>query len=320
MDLNCYSQRLLNPFRGVMNLIEYAGAEAVTLDGINWDIYVRDSDLLLDLDDRSTMQISDIRYGSWSLKNGLKRGAIFPSDDFKILENRGAIVYEYLLSHHQDIPFALTDHYELWLLDKNNQPLALLDSLVNADEMDIDRTINWKSGIACSKYFSSPSWPDIDRKETPSVCVADYLNYYINHLASDSPVAQWFFRNNKTCTGLEGINLNKQLEHRQLDCHSFPEFFISMNGHDKAHQKLLDDFINWQSPFILLLQNLSHIDRQHFEEQARKQALVTNRLCLLYPEILNETFLNAIKVEAVLRNSQEQNETEEEEARPSYYI
>jgi len=99
MTPTCYAQRLLNPFRGVMNIIEYEGAEAVTTDGLHWDIYVRDTTLVEDLADGHKVQTSDIRYGSWSEKQGLKRGAIYPSDDFKMLEHRGAILYEYLLDH-----------------------------------------------------------------------------------------------------------------------------------------------------------------------------------------------------------------------------
>ena len=32
---------LLNPFRGVINIIDHKGAEAVPVDGINRDIYVK---------------------------------------------------------------------------------------------------------------------------------------------------------------------------------------------------------------------------------------------------------------------------------------
>lgn len=41
MPIRCYAQRLLNPFRGVKNVIEYQAAEAVTVDGLHRDIYVR---------------------------------------------------------------------------------------------------------------------------------------------------------------------------------------------------------------------------------------------------------------------------------------
>ena len=303
-----------------MNIIEYADAEAVSLDGVNWDIYVRDSDLVLDLENRSKIQTSDIRYGSWSQQQGLKRGAIYPSNDFKILENRGAIVYEYLREHHQDIPFPFEDHYELWLLDKEDQPLALLNSVANADDIELNTPIKWKAGMACSQTFNSPLWPDISAEETPRSCVAEYLNDYINGFAADTPAAQWFFRHHKTCTGLQGINLKLQLENRQLECNKFPEFYITMHHHDDKHQKLLNDFLNWQAPYILLLQKLSDIDREYFEDQARNRALVTDKLCHLYPKVINQSFINAARVEAVLRKNQSQLEQQEEDVLSMEYI
>jgi hypothetical protein len=120
--------RLLNPFRGVMNIIEYKGAEAVTIDGINWDIYVRDMSLTEDLDQNQDMLISEIRFGRWSAEKGLTRGSLYPSEDFNELERQGRKVYEYLLECAHEVPFALTDRYELWLLDESSEPLALLNS------------------------------------------------------------------------------------------------------------------------------------------------------------------------------------------------
>jgi len=53
--LSSYSQRLLNPFRGSVNVIRYKSAEAVTTDGINWDIYVSNDDLIKDLTDEDAL-------------------------------------------------------------------------------------------------------------------------------------------------------------------------------------------------------------------------------------------------------------------------
>jgi hypothetical protein len=89
MPIRCYAQRLLNPFRGVMNVIEYQAAEAVTLDGVQWDIYVRNAELVKDLAQAERVQTSDIRYGSWSAAQGLKRGPIQPSEDFLRMEHQG---------------------------------------------------------------------------------------------------------------------------------------------------------------------------------------------------------------------------------------
>jgi hypothetical protein len=46
MPFECNSQRLLNPFRGVVNCIRYRSAEAVSAKGVKWDIYVSNDGLL----------------------------------------------------------------------------------------------------------------------------------------------------------------------------------------------------------------------------------------------------------------------------------
>jgi hypothetical protein len=98
--IHCYSQRLLNPFRGSVNIIRYRSAEAVTSDGIHWDIYVSNDSLLDGLDKSRSIQISDIRYGRWSMQEGLIRGPVYPSDEFYRLEEMGAVVYQHLLKAH----------------------------------------------------------------------------------------------------------------------------------------------------------------------------------------------------------------------------
>jgi hypothetical protein len=40
MDVQCYAQRLLNPFRGAAKYIRFQSAEAVSLDGVTRDICV----------------------------------------------------------------------------------------------------------------------------------------------------------------------------------------------------------------------------------------------------------------------------------------
>lgn len=82
MSVECYAQRLLNPFRGVLNTIRYESAEAVTLDGVHWDIYVSNEKLLDDLHQSHRVQVSDIRYGSWSLEQGLKAWPTVPLGRF----------------------------------------------------------------------------------------------------------------------------------------------------------------------------------------------------------------------------------------------
>ena len=76
MDIVCYSERILNPFRGVMNVIALDDAEAVTTDGVNWSLYVRDQFDSEENDPEDFIKIDNphIRFGTWNEERGLKRG------------------------------------------------------------------------------------------------------------------------------------------------------------------------------------------------------------------------------------------------------
>ncbi len=320
MRVRSYAQRLLNPFRGVMNIIECQGAEAVTTDGRHWDIYVRDTALVADIANGHRVQTSDIRYGSWSLQDGLKRGAIYPSEDFKVLEHRGALVYEYLRKHHADVPFPLEDRIELWLLDEAKQPLALLDSAVSEQDIELDCHIDWRAGRECHRKFHSPVMAVLLDTTQPQTSAAEYLTRYINRRAGERPQAQWFRRTaDGSAEGLKGINLDNDLQYRTLPETVFPVYFLSENNASARHRRLIGDFIAWQAPYLLLLQTLDLATRRRFEQLATARALSVEKQYRLYPVILDEAAVKAARVEAALRRNTLQ-EDEEEKAMATYYI
>ena len=320
MEITCYAQRLLNPFRGVMNIIECQGAEAVTTDGLHWDIYVRDTDLVEDIANSNKVQTSDIRYGNWSEKKGLTRGAIYPSDDFKVLEHRGAIVYEYLLKHHKEIPFALKDNIELWLLDEDGQPLALLNSVVREEDIDLDCHIDWRAGLECRRHFQSPVMRELQHALCIETGAGEYLTRHINTLAGAIPAAQWFWRNRDgSGKGLAGINLKADLAKRSLPASAFCRYFLKEDMDSPAHRRLIEDFLAWQAPCLLLLQDLSRPVRKRFEQQAASRALGVDKHYRLYPDIMDDALIKAARVEAALRRNVPRDD-DEDKVMATYYI
>jgi len=316
--IQCYSQRLLNPFRGVVSIIRYKSAEAVTSDGIHWDIYVSNDSLLDGLDNNKSIQISDIRYGRWSKQEGLTRGPIFPSDEFFMLEDMGAVVYEHLLKIYHQVPFPLNDSIELWLLDKANRPLALLNAVVDIKDIDDYQLLDWRAGRLCRESFGLKETMEVD--DEGYECAADRLTQYINSCASNPPAAQWFERKrNSAATAMSGYNIDESLTGRELGAEAFPEYFISTSHENTSHARLLRDFVEWQSPWFLLLDTLSSEKRQHFELCARRQALVVDQQYLLYPEIIDESFVRAARVEAKLRRTQMQ-DVNPDEVMSTFYI
>lgn len=313
-----YAQRLLNPFRGVMNIIEFEAAEAVTTDGIHWDIYVRDAELVEDLPNSSRVQTSDIRYGSWSAQQGLKRGAIYPSDDFMFLEHQGAIVYQHLLKLHQTIPFTLQDHYELWLLDQDDRPLALIASATRADHLELDHALDWRAGLECRNYFSSDVYDQ--RLAQDNLSAGTYLTRYINQRCGRVPKAQWFLRRaDGGGEGLQGIGIPPSMPGRQLNDECFHPLMLNADDHDESHGELIRQFFNWQAPWLLLLQHLPDEQRSHFEQQAKKRALTVAQQHLLYPQIIDPAHINAARVEARLRAAGASDKTTDDVV-PTYYI
>lgn len=316
--IQCYSQRLLNPFRGVVNIIRYKSAEAVTSDGVRWDIYVSNDSLLDGLDRKKSVQISDIRYGKWSRREGLKRGAIYPSDEFYRLEEMGAVVYEHLLKVHDQLPFTFNDSIELWLLDKSNRPLALLNAVAAGKDIEDYQLLDWRAGRLCRETFSSSVV--VTSSKCEDECAADILIRCVNSRTDRPPSAQWFeTKQDGSATGLSGHNLDNALTGRVLDSDDFPEFFIATGCGDDDYARLARDFLEWQAPWLLLLNKLSPEQRRHFEQCARRQATIVDQQYLLYPEIIDESFIRAARVEARLRRAQMQ-DVDQDEVMSTFYI
>ena len=292
MSIECYAQRLLNPYRGVVHTIRYESAEAVTTDGVEWDIYVANHALLEGLGRAGRRaQISDIRYGHWSAEHGLKRGALYPSEDFRRLEEMGAVVYEHLLQVHRDVPFAFRDHFELWLLDARDQPLALLHSVLTESDTETRPPLDWRAGIAATEQFRSQAVAGLHHP------AGVYLTQYIN--ARSSQNAQWFVRNDDGAgLGLRVTRGNETLRGRVLDRDAFPSLSIATDGMDAAHAQLVADYHAWQAPWLLMLTHLDHATRSAMETHARCNATSIEKHHRLYPEVLDRAMLQAARVEA----------------------
>ena len=320
MAMEHFAQRLLNPFRGAVHTIRDGAAEAVTADGVHWEIYVANDELLQGLDPAQHVQISEIRFGSWSAATGLRRGRLSSAEDFRRMEALGSALYEHLTHTHQEVPFGYRDHFELWLLDTGFQPLALLDSAVTEGDVDLGLPVVWHAGMAASRQFASAAMAALQADAPASLTAGDYLTQYINAHAGREPAAQWFRREpDAGGIGLRGIGMPSALDGRRLEETAFPPRFLSETGHDAAHQRLVADFLAWQAPWMLLMPNLDTTARRALEQQARCQPFVVEQQFRLYPEIIDDTPILAARVEAALRRSQSAPD-QQDDALSTFYI
>lgn len=302
MKILCYSERILNPFRGVMNIIATGRADAVTIDGINWDLYIHDTfgDHPDDPEEFANIELPDIRYGEWDKKTGLRRAPVLPSYHYDQIQEVGEELMAAVLLYADNIPFVFKDNYELWLLDEeHHQPLALLDSVCNKHEVYIPTSLQWKAGNRCRKYFNSNVIRDVE-DETH----ADILNQLVNARAGNNPGAQWFFRNDVAYGhGIDVINVDEKYIGRGMSPRMFPRMFVEQQWDTDSECALFNEFINWLSPWLLLMDFLSDSQRKIFETTARQHAMLVDEMHLLYPKVISEKDINAARVEAALRKS-----------------
>ncbi len=305
--IECYAQRLLNPYRGVVHTIRYQSAEAVTTDGVDWDIYVANDALLEGLGRAGRRaQISDIRYGHWSAETGLKRGALYPSEDFRRLEEMGAVVYEYLLKVHREVPFTFRDYFELWLLDTRHRPLALLHSVLTETDTDTKPPLDWRAGIAAQTQFTSDALPSL--RDTPATTLTQHINGLVGRTQ-----AQWFVRTDDGAgLGLRVVNGASSLKGRVLEAELFPPLYLATAAMDSAHRQLVQDYYDWQSPVILMLPHLDSATRCRMEAQARHYPDAIEKHHRLYPKVIDHAMLQAARVEAALTRSRPFKNTGEE--------
>jgi len=317
MTFRCYAQRLLNPFRGAMHVVKRGGAEAVTVDGLHWDIYVAMEDMLDALWGVQRVQVADIRFGSWSEHKGLKRGPRYPSEDFRLMAAQGQALYEHLTRVHGQVPFPFADRHELWLLDPERRPLALLHSVVDPDEIEPDPRLDWRAGMAARERFASPAMESIGARPSDA---ALYLAGYVNAAAGPEPAAQWFRREaDGSGRGLQVLGAPAELAGRMLPAAAFPPLLLANPGHDEVHRRLVDDFLAWQAPWLLCLP-LAPALRRTIERQARAQAQTISDNHRLYPEVIDAEGIRAARVEAVMRRSQAARVPAPEENVPPFYI
>ena len=312
MTVEYYAQKLLNPFRGCIQVIRHASAEAVSMDGVHWDIYVSNDSLLADLEGATsaTVQISDIRYGSWSEEKGLKRGPLYPSEDFYRMEAMGNVVYEHLLQLHDQVPFPYGDHYECWLLDGEGRPLVLVDSAVGANDALATGTERWQIGLAAIDHFNSPTLAAAHPESAGRH--GQYLMDYINGLGTHTV---WFYREPEG----PGTPLRPETD-QPLPASAFPALLIG-GRHDDAHTRLIADLHAWQAPWLLQLSGIPVDTRRRLEHQARTQAHEVDRRHRLYPEVVDPDLIQAARVEArLMRHMQTTGPAETEPDLSTFYI
>ena len=270
--IRTYSQRLLTPYYGLVQIAESERARALTVDGQIWEI-----------------QFLRTGNGSQSRNNIFRRAVSISDSEIKqkkldsLLE--GQTVDERIIELTDfladiSLPFPAEDKFEYWLLDaKDQSPLALIFSCKDAEKMNA--------------YPSRPEWTALPAAVMPIESTEDEksyasapVNYRLERMVAEragiNPKAKWFTR---------GSNEEKV----------FPPLMLREDWQEKESNDMCQRYLTRQSPRLLMLHGLSHELRTKLEINARNYALEVERFYPLYPEVVDQKLMNATLVEAKLR-------------------
>ncbi|MBV2092928.1 MAG: hypothetical protein KUF72_18765 [Candidatus Thiodiazotropha sp. (ex Ctena orbiculata)] len=297
---SAFSIRRLNPFNGLLQVFELDAARALSANGLVWEIQVL-SDSPKGLWANTPLGAQQyFTFGRWSETGGLKQVPVNPLFDIRTMIAASDRLIESLQPVLSQLPFPMVDRYEQWLLDETDQqPLALLQSCRTENEMALsDRPAKWIAAESedvrfISSHLNQRGLPDHDG-DNPGQH-ASILEVAVRHRAGSPSCTAWFYRNGEDEMVLYEENRPCNLE--------FPALLLAESGYDAENAPLIEDYIAWKAPQLLMLPYISGECRQRLEQLAVKQPEQIDRFWLLYPEIHNNDLLKRARVEARIRSA-----------------
>lgn len=280
-----YALRRVNPYRGVMQVVDVGEAVAHSFDGLTWHLRADDG-------------YGWVRpVGVWEEGAGLRLGQASQAADLLVaLETRPAL------------PFPIFDTWERWLLEHDSgQPLALLDAVRDDALRGEERDVQWHpfalsyTGFQSAALACEPGAPQ-DRHKA-------WLSRMVNDRARPHAAAQWFKRGQDGVGhGADGERAGERIpaawRNRELPASAFPELLVQENGNNPLEHSVIADYHAHLAPLLLFWPRLSEATRERLEAQACDVPQRLLRIHRLLPRIMNPARVTAALVAARLEQAQ----------------
>lgn len=278
-----YALRRLNPYRGVVQIIDVGDAEARSQDGVTWHLRADDGQ-------------GWVRpVGIWVEGEGLKAGV-------------GERYPELLaaLAGKPALPFPLADKVELWLLDRETGlPLALLNANLPSKHHHGLPELEWMPFALTYRGFYSPALAERTGDNPNAPKHRDYVDRQVNLRARPYAGAQWFRRHpDGSGEGLSGYRLESAWHGRRLPRQAFPALLVNESWNNQLERSVIWDYHSWLSPFLLCWPSLDDEVRARLELAACGRPQWLAQIYRLLPRVLNPPALQAALVAARLEQAQ----------------
>lgn len=284
-QVRCHAIRRVNPFLGVLQVVESDEGRAISANGVVWDIQL--ASLVQDgWGSLGGLSSAWSRFGLWSLEEGLVHRPLSPDLGSSEVEELAHALTRVVRERLSELPFALADHLELWLFDADNQlPIALLASAVPGEALPSPPPRLWQATLGSSGVASQRRFPGSGALERMVKLRAGFNlhRHWVQREADGS---------GRLCK-----------DDRSLPAEAFPSYLITEDWPNADERQLVADFIAWTAPSLLTLQRLAPDQRQRLEASLPIQACSIEHHWQLYPSILDDQQLTAARVQCRLQNA-----------------
>jgi hypothetical protein len=280
-DIRAYSQRLLPPFSGMVQIVQSERARAQSFDGVNWELHYLPGKRRGD--GEQGMQLG------YALDPGYYRVAHFENKRLAPYVFPAILDAAHVNKAIQELadflgdakaPFAAADVFEYWLLDGSDaSPLALIFSCCEEAQMSTYPSKTEWTALPHSKLKVESTETEQARGEPP---VNHRLQAMVATRAGSKPRTAWF----KRTAG---------------DAEDFPALLIREDWPEDAEHDICQRYLQRKAPLLLMLQGLPTNDRARVEIAAKKHAIEVDQYYPSYPAVHDAALMRAIRVEARLR-------------------
>lgn len=268
--VRCHAVRRLSPFLGVTQVIELPAARALTTDGLNWELQMRVERAAGWGSLNGGRSVAGFcRYGAWSAEEGL---ACFPPPPQLDRAGASRCAAELIdLIAAAQLPFALSDTLECWLLDAvSGKPCALLHSQSGHAPLPERPSRRWCASVGEVVGIAQTRLSAMERQVSQAVM----------------PGPVWIERQ------ADGSGRSISGSSATFSPADFPELLLAIED---------ESFIAWRAPRLLMLP-LSAERRSVLEALASAQPGEVDRFWRLYP-CADAGWLNTMRVQARLMAS-----------------
>jgi hypothetical protein len=297
--------RRVNPFLGLVAVVRSDAGRALSMDGRHWQIQVlANPPRGLWSGNGYQDEMRYIRFGIWSEADGLGRVPLNPILDVGPMLAVTEELVEEVRAAIPKLPFPLAPEIELWLLDQDRRPLALLATAIEDTDLERATPSEWSAGGRGDRPFVSPSLTAVGVAADDGSggrLHSEALERLIQTTAGRRLNRRWFRRGpGGSGEGLE-LGAPEGLAGRGVPGDWFPALPVRTDWPRENDRRLVGDYVDWLSPYLLTLPTLDVETRRRLEGQAARHTLLVDALWRLYPSVLDPHLLKRVRVEAKLR-------------------